>query len=114
MMRLGGWILGLGWGSLMMMTWRSGRGGLGLSWRWRDLFVHHFGSRTFIGNGVDANRLLDENAAKFAAKWGNSVPARAQGGAAGVARAGRGFGRGAWWSDGGAGAFAGIGSQAEA
>ena len=39
-----------------------------------DLFVHHFGSRTFVGNGVDANRLLDENAARFAAKWGNSVP----------------------------------------
>ena len=39
-----------------------------------DLFVHHFGSRTFVGNGVDANRLLDENAARFAAKWGNAVP----------------------------------------
>jgi GT2 family glycosyltransferase len=39
-----------------------------------DLFVHHFGSRTFVGNGIDANRLLDENGAKFAAKWGNSVP----------------------------------------
>ena len=39
-----------------------------------DLFVHHFGSRTFVGNGIDANRLLDENAAKFAAKWGNSAP----------------------------------------
>ncbi len=43
----------------------------------RDLFVHHFGSRTFVGNGVDANRLLDENAAKFADKWGNSAPAGA-------------------------------------
>jgi O-antigen biosynthesis protein len=40
-----------------------------------DLFVHHFGSRTFVGNGVDANRLLDENAARFAVKWGNSVVA---------------------------------------
>ncbi len=39
-----------------------------------DLFVHHFGSRTFAGNGIDANKLLDENAAKFAAKWGDSVP----------------------------------------
>jgi glycosyltransferase involved in cell wall biosynthesis len=39
-----------------------------------DLFVHHFGSRTFVGNGIDANKLLDENAAKFAAKWGNCVP----------------------------------------
>ena len=35
-----------------------------------DLFVHHFGSRTFAGNGVDAERLLDENARRFAEKWG--------------------------------------------
>ena len=35
-----------------------------------DLFVHHFGSRTFVGNGVDADKLLDENARRFAAKWG--------------------------------------------
>ncbi len=35
-----------------------------------DLFVHHFGSRTFAGNGIDAERLLDENAGRFAAKWG--------------------------------------------
>jgi cellulose synthase/poly-beta-1,6-N-acetylglucosamine synthase-like glycosyltransferase len=40
----------------------------------QDLFVHHFGSRIFTGNGVDANRLLDKNTAKFAAKWGNAVP----------------------------------------
>jgi GT2 family glycosyltransferase len=25
----------------------------------RDLFVHHFGSRTFAGNGIDAEQLLD-------------------------------------------------------
>jgi glycosyltransferase involved in cell wall biosynthesis len=36
----------------------------------RDLFVHHFGSRTFVGNDVDAEGLLDENARRFAAKWG--------------------------------------------
>ena len=35
-----------------------------------DLFVHHFGSRTFAGNGIDAGKLLDENAGRFAAKWG--------------------------------------------
>jgi glycosyltransferase involved in cell wall biosynthesis len=40
----------------------------------KDLFVHHFGSRSFAGNGVDAERLLDENAAKFAAKWGRQAP----------------------------------------
>ena len=39
-----------------------------------DLFVHHFGSRTFVGNGVDAAQVLDENAKRFAAKWGDSVP----------------------------------------
>ncbi len=40
----------------------------------QDLFVHHFGSRTFVGNGIDAAKLLDENAARFAVKWGDSVP----------------------------------------
>ena len=35
-----------------------------------DLFVHHFGSRTFAGNGIDAGKLLDENARRFADKWG--------------------------------------------
>lgn len=35
-----------------------------------DLFVHHFGSRTFAGVGIDAAALLEENRAKFAAKWG--------------------------------------------
>ncbi len=40
----------------------------------RDLFVHHYGSRTFVGNGVDAERVLDENARRFAAKWGDAVP----------------------------------------
>ena len=36
----------------------------------RDLFVHHFGSRTLSGNGIDAEKLLDENARRFADKWG--------------------------------------------
>jgi hypothetical protein len=36
----------------------------------QDLFVHHFGSRTFVGNGVDAEGLRDENARRFADKWG--------------------------------------------
>ncbi len=35
-----------------------------------DLFVHHFGSRTFAGAGTDAGALLAENGARFAAKWG--------------------------------------------
>ena len=39
----------------------------------RDLFVHHFGSRTFAGNGINAEKLLDENARRFAEKWGLSA-----------------------------------------
>jgi GT2 family glycosyltransferase len=34
-----------------------------------DLFVHHFGSRTFAGNGIDAGKVLDENGRRFADKW---------------------------------------------
>ena len=52
---------------------RARRAGFGLAVA-HDLFVHHFGSRTFVGNGVDAERVLDENARRFSAKWGNSVP----------------------------------------
>ncbi|QEH32069.1 SPBc2 prophage-derived glycosyltransferase SunS [Aquisphaera giovannonii] len=36
----------------------------------RDLFVHHFGSRTFTGQGIDAAALLEANAKVYAAKWG--------------------------------------------
>jgi GT2 family glycosyltransferase len=36
-----------------------------------DLFVHHFGSRTFAGNGVDAEKLLEQNRRLFAEKWGD-------------------------------------------
>jgi glycosyltransferase involved in cell wall biosynthesis len=39
-----------------------------------DLFIHHFGSRTFAGNGIDAAALLEENARRFAAKWGQGAP----------------------------------------
>jgi O-antigen biosynthesis protein len=35
-----------------------------------DLFVHHFGSRTFAGNGIDAGKVLNDNARRFADKWG--------------------------------------------
>jgi GT2 family glycosyltransferase len=38
-----------------------------------DLFIHHFGSRTFRGNGIDAEKLLDENARRFAEKWGQTA-----------------------------------------
>ena len=38
-----------------------------------DLFVHHFGSRTFAGQEIDTERLLDENAGRFAEKWRTSA-----------------------------------------
>jgi GT2 family glycosyltransferase/thioredoxin-like negative regulator of GroEL len=41
-----------------------------------DVYVHHFGSRTFAGLGIDCERQLKENFARFRAKWG---PARAAG-----------------------------------
>ncbi len=37
-----------------------------------DVFVHHFGSRTFAGSGIDAEGLLEENARRFGEKWGQS------------------------------------------
>ena len=52
---------------------RALRAGFGLAVA-HDLFVHHFGSRTFTGNGIDSEKLLDDNARQFAAKWGKSVP----------------------------------------
>lgn len=39
-----------------------------------DLFVHHHGGRTFAGAGIDAGALFEENARRFAAKWGTAVP----------------------------------------
>ena len=55
----------------MTTTWPNGLAGAGFELAVaHDLFVHHFGSRTFAGNGVDAEKLLDENAGRFAAKWG--------------------------------------------
>lgn len=35
-----------------------------------DVFVHHFGSRTFAGAKLDTERLLRENGGKFKEKWG--------------------------------------------
>lgn len=34
-----------------------------------DAFVHHFGSRTFLGSGVDFVSLMNENRKKFEDKW---------------------------------------------
>ncbi|MFQ5730916.1 MAG: glycosyltransferase [Planctomycetaceae bacterium] len=38
-----------------------------------DAFVHHFGSRTFQGIGVDFAGLLKENAVKYREKWSQPV-----------------------------------------
>ncbi|MBY0585796.1 glycosyltransferase [bacterium] len=35
----------------------------------RDAFVHHFGSRTFLGEGIDTESLLRKNHAEFMDKW---------------------------------------------
>jgi hypothetical protein len=35
-----------------------------------NVFVHHFGSRTFAGLGVDCSRQLRDNFELFRAKWG--------------------------------------------
>src|SRR5262249_10405521 len=40
-----------------------------------DVFIHHFGSRTFAGLGVDATRLLQDNFEQFKAKWGEAEAA---------------------------------------
>ena len=38
-----------------------------------DAFVHHFGTRTFLGSGIDLNVLLRENEKKYAAKWADTA-----------------------------------------
>jgi len=40
----------------------------------QDVFIHHFGSRTFAGQGIDANAVLEENMARFREKWGAEAP----------------------------------------
>ena len=34
-----------------------------------DAFVHHYGSRTFLGSGIDAGALMRENKRRFLEKW---------------------------------------------
>ncbi len=41
----------------------------------RQVFIHHFGSRTFRDLAVDGQRQLTENFRRFAAKWGPGVAA---------------------------------------
>jgi GT2 family glycosyltransferase/Flp pilus assembly protein TadD len=40
-----------------------------------DVFVHHFGNRTFLGLGVDTARQLADNLARFRDKWGEAEAA---------------------------------------
>jgi GT2 family glycosyltransferase/predicted Zn-dependent protease len=35
-----------------------------------NVFIHHFGSRTFAGLGIDAQKQLKQNFEQFKAKWG--------------------------------------------
>ena len=43
-----------------------------------DVFIHHFGSKTFAANKVDWQATMRENWAKFAAKW--ELPSKQEGG----------------------------------
>ena len=38
-------------------------------WVCNDVFIHHFGSRTFIGAGIDYREAMLENWQRFKAKW---------------------------------------------
>lgn len=40
-----------------------------------DCYLHHFGSQTFQANHVDYAALMRENQARYAEKWGETVPA---------------------------------------
>ena len=44
-----------------------------------DVFIHHFGSRSFAANNVDYMATMNENWTRFAKKWGMSGPIPAQG-----------------------------------
>jgi len=36
-----------------------------------DVFLHHYGSKTFEGNKIDRDKLIAENRKKFNEKWGS-------------------------------------------
>jgi glycosyltransferase involved in cell wall biosynthesis/Flp pilus assembly protein TadD len=44
----------------------------------QDVFVHHFGSRTFKGLGIDGREQLKKNLEQFREKWGDERAARYQ------------------------------------
>ena len=39
-----------------------------------DAFVHHYGSRTFVGSGTDLGSVLDRNEQLFRQKWRPGTP----------------------------------------
>src|SRR4029077_2666143 len=39
----------------------------------RDSFVHHFGSRTFIGSKIDYAGLMNKNQQLFEEKWAKEI-----------------------------------------
>ncbi len=56
-----------------------------------DVFIHHFGSRTFAANKIDYGKTLDDNWKRFSAKW--NIHKSADGGYNATAAIGRGFDR---------------------
>ncbi len=44
-------------------------------WAAQDVYIHHFGSRTFTGLGIDTERQLLDNFQIFRAKWGDEAAA---------------------------------------
>jgi GT2 family glycosyltransferase len=44
-----------------------------------DVFIHHFGSRSFAANNVDYSATMNQNWERFAKKWGMSGPLPVQG-----------------------------------
>ncbi len=44
-----------------------------------DVFIHHFGSRSFVANNVDYKASMERNWARFARKWGYSTATPEQG-----------------------------------
>jgi GT2 family glycosyltransferase/Flp pilus assembly protein TadD len=41
----------------------------------QDVYIHHFGSKTFAGLGIDTERQLRENFERFRDKWGHEAAA---------------------------------------
>ena len=54
------------------LSWRARQAGYKLLVA-QDVFIHHFGSRTFQGLGIDTEAQLKENFRKFKDKWGDAI-----------------------------------------